>query len=129
VNFWRLPESAGPIPSREAFADAVRVAPVRTRTLTRLAFANARSFGDGFMSRIAATATGGVTLPEGSYDLVVTSDDGIRLWLDDTLVLEDWTIHGPKDDRIPLAGGRHRLRLEYFQNTGAAALQVRIVKR
>ena len=67
-------------------------------------------------------------MPAGSYELIVTSDDGIRLWLDDKLVLEDWTIHGPKDDRIPLTGGRHRLRLEYFQNTGAAALQVRVVK-
>jgi hypothetical protein len=58
----------------------------------------------------------------------VTSDDGVRVWLDDKVVLEDWTIHGPKDDRISVSGGRHRLHLEYFQNTGTAALQVRIVK-
>lgn len=128
VRFWRLPEAAGPVPSRDAFTAVAGTAPVRTEKLTRLAFANARAFGEGYTSRIAITAEGTVSLPAGPYELVVTSDDGIRLWLDDTLVLEDWTIHSPKDDRIPLTGGRHRLRLEYFQNTGAAALQVRVVK-
>jgi hypothetical protein len=81
------------------------------------------------MTRIGIAATGAFTLPAGDYELVVTGDDGIRAWLDDELVLEDWTIHGPQDDRIPIAGGAHRIRVEYFQNTGAAALQVRIVKR
>ena len=75
------------------------------------------------------TATGTVTLPKGAYDLLVTSDDGIRVWLDDKLVLEDWTIHGPKDDRVPIDAGAHRLRVEYFQNTGAAALHIRVVRR
>ena len=128
LRFWRLPESAGSVPTREVFAAVTKAAPVRTEKTPRLAFANARSFGDGFMSRIAVAATGAFTLPAGQYELVVTSDDGIRVWLDDTLVLEDWTIHGPKDDRIRISGGSHRVRLEYFQNTGAAALQVRIVK-
>ena len=128
VNFWKLPADAGEVPARETFAAIVKTPPVRTETLTRLGFANARSFGDGFTSRIAVTAEGSVTLPPGRYELVVTSDDGIRLWLDDTLVLEDWTIHGPKEDRVALSGGTHRLRVEYFQNAGAAALQVVIVR-
>lgn len=129
VNIWRLPESAGAVPDRESFEAATRPAPHRTEQLTRLAFANARSFGDGYMTRIAVTATGTVTLPPGSYELVVTSDDGIRFWLDDKLVLDDWTIHGPKDDRLQISAGPHRLRLEYFQNTGAAALQIRVARR
>ena len=128
LRFWRLPEAAGPVPSRAAFDALVKTAPVRREQMPRLAYANARSFGEGFTSRIAVTATGTFTLPAGQYELVVTSDDGIRVWLDDKLVLEDWSIHGPKDDRITVAGGPHRLRLEYFQNTGAAALQVRVVK-
>ena len=50
------------------------------------------------------------------------------MWVDEKLVLEDWTIHGPKEDRLTLTGGDHRLRVQYFQNTGAAALMVKIVR-
>lgn len=67
-----------------------------------------------------------MTLAPGEYRLSITSDDGIRVWVDDRLVLEDWTIHAPKEDRIRLAGGPHRLRVQYFQNTGAAALMIKI---
>ena len=104
-------------------------APLKTATLSRLGFANARAFGDGFTERIAITATGTVDLPPGQYELLITSDDGIRLWLDGRLVLQDWSIHGPKEDRVALAEGRHQLRLEYFQNTGAAALQVQVQRK
>ena len=128
VKFWRLPESAGPVPSRKSFEALVRTTPVRTQQMLRLAYANARSFGEGFTSRVAVVASGALTLPAGEYELVVTSGDGIRLWLNDALLLEDWSIHGTKEDRIKIGGGRHRLRLEYFQHTGAAALQVRIAR-
>ena len=126
VNFWTFDAATDPLAQPSAFAAKLKTPPARTEKLSRLAFANARSFGDGYTSRIAIVATGAVTLPDGSYDLVVSSDDGIRLWIDDKLVLEDWTIHGPKDDVVPISSGPHRLRIEYFQNTGAAALQVRV---
>src|SRR6185436_3357863 len=95
---------------------------------SRLVFANAQAFGAGYADHIAITGDGAVTLPPGDYRLSVTSDDGIRVWVDDRLVLEDWTIHAPKEDRVPLSGGDHRIRLQYFQNTGAAALIVKIVR-
>jgi hypothetical protein len=129
VNFWKFDAASDPLKQPKGFAALLKTPPARTEQLTRLAYANARAFGPDYSAQTAVTATGSVTLPPGVYDLVVTSDDGIRVWLDGKLVLEDWTIHGPKDDRVPIDGGSHQLRLEYFQNTGAAALQVRIVKR
>ena len=129
VNFWRFDAATDPLAQPSAFAALLQTTPIRTERLTRLAYANARAFGDGFTTRIGVAGAGTVMLPAGRYELVVTSDDGIRVWLDDRLVLEDWSIHAPKEDRIPLTGGAHRIRLEYFQNTGAAALQVRIVRR
>jgi hypothetical protein len=97
--------------------------------MRRLAYANARAFGDGFGDHIAIVADGAVDLGAGRYDLVVTSDDGVRVWVDGRLVVDDWSIHAAKEDRVPVTGGRHRLRLEYFQNTGAAALEVQVVRR
>ncbi|HEX5070778.1 MAG TPA: right-handed parallel beta-helix repeat-containing protein [Vicinamibacterales bacterium] len=129
IKFWTFDAASDPLTQPAAFAAKLKTAPVRTEPSSRLAFANARAFGDGFATRIAVAATGSLTLPPGAYELIVTSDDGIRLWLDDSLVLEDWTIHGPKEDRVPIGAGRHALRLEYFQNTGAAAFQVRVGRR
>src|SRR6185503_7665280 len=129
VNFWTFDAATDPLTQPAAFAARLKTPPARTHKTTRLAYANARSFGQGYSTRIGVTAAGSLRLPGGSYELVVTSDDGIRLWVDDKLVLEDWSIHGPKDDRIAIGAGTHRLRLEYFQNTGAAALQVRVIRR
>ncbi|HKV98293.1 MAG TPA: NosD domain-containing protein [Vicinamibacterales bacterium] len=128
MKFWKFDASSDPLKTRAGFDALLATAPARTDHLSHLDFANARAFGDGFADHIGVRADGEVTLPDGAYDLSITSDDGIRVWLDDKMVLEDWSIHGAKEDHLALAGGRHRLRLEYFQNTGAATLEV-IIRR
>jgi parallel beta-helix repeat protein len=128
VAFWKFDSASDPLTARAAFDARLATPPVRSEHLSHLDYANAQAFGDGFADHIGVRAEGEVTLPTGTYDLSVTSDDGIRVWLDDRLILEDWSIHGAKEDHRPLAGGRHRLRLEYFQNTGAATLEVQILR-
>ena len=55
-----------------------------------------------------------------SYILHVTSDDGVRVWLNEQLVIDEWKPHAPKESlSSPLnlvAGQRYFLRVEYFQN-------------
>jgi len=70
-------------------------------------------------------ATAELTLAAaGPYDLTVVSDDGIRVFVDGNLVLEDWTHHAPKRDtlRLALPAGPHTFAIEYFQIGGATAL-------
>jgi hypothetical protein len=67
--------------------------------------------------------------PDGGYELVTITDDGIRVWIDDKLVLERWDIHGSTVDRIPITAGRHRIRLEYFENSGWAELKILFRRR
>jgi hypothetical protein len=117
-----------PLTQPDAFRAKLKTPPVRAETLRHQSYANPRSFGDGFTERIGVVAEGMVEITPGRYELAVTSDDGVRVWVDGRLALEDWSIHGPKRDRIPLPGGRHRLRIEYFQNTGAAALMVKVIR-
>jgi len=54
------------------------------------------------------------------YILHVTSDDGVRVWLNEQLVIDEWKPHAPKESlSSPLnlvAGQRYFLRIEYFQN-------------
>ena len=63
----------------------------------------------------------------GDYNVYVTSDDGIRVWIDNRLVMEDWTNHAPETHTAKLnfaAHSRHRIRMEYFQGEGGAVMRL-----
>jgi len=64
----------------------------------------------------------------GNYRFQTNSDDGVRLWLSDTLIINNWTDHGPTLDTsvdIPLkAGQTYPIRLEYFENGGGAVISL-----
>ncbi|MDH5314931.1 MAG: PA14 domain-containing protein, partial [Gemmatimonadota bacterium] len=79
--------------------------------------------------RFVVEAEGAVVLPEGNYEVVAISDDGIRVWVDGVLMIDRWAAHESIVDRIPLASGRHRLRVEYYQVDGWAELRVEVLKR
>ena len=70
----------------------------------------------------SARWTGFIEAPSsGEYTFHTFSNDGIRLRVNDALLIEDWTDHGEKEDagRITLtAGQRYAVRLEYFYNGG-----------
>ena len=73
-------------------------------------------------------ATSTVTLDEGSYTLRTISDDGVRVWVDGRLVIDDWTPHESRVDVAPLSGGRHALRVQYQQLDGWAELRLDILR-
>lgn len=59
----------------------------------------------------------------GEYKFYVSADDGIRLYLDDQRVIDDWQRHAETLDtyvRQLESGHAYRLRLEYFQAVGTA---------
>ncbi|MCK4879616.1 MAG: DUF5110 domain-containing protein, partial [Bacteroidales bacterium] len=59
----------------------------------------------------------------GKYTIVTTSNDGIRVWIGDSLVIDNWTGHGVtiNTNDIELeAGKRYKLRMEYFQLLGVS---------
>lgn len=76
---------------------------------------------DGFSARW----TGTVALPAGRYTFLATVDDGLRLWLDDKLVLDSWREQNiTLEASAEVSAGVHRLRVEYFDKTGNAKVQV-----
>ncbi len=69
--------------------------------------------------------TGTITLPDSGYQLVVPSDDGVRVWVDDQLVLDDLSAGAATRISTPIAsapGERHRIRVDYFELSGSASL-------
>ena len=73
-------------------------------------------------------ATTTFTLDSGTYTLRTISDDGVRVWLDDKLVIDDWTPHESRVDNAPIGPGRHALRVEYYQVDGWTELRVEVVR-
>lgn len=78
--------------------------------------------------RWALDATTTVTLADGVYTLRTISDDGIRVWVDGTLVIDNWTSHESVVNNVPLAPGPHDIRVHYWQGGGWTELRVEIVK-
>jgi len=118
-------------PSRrsDAFATLLRTEPTMTRQARRLDYVWYRPTIPGLPAeRFAVVATGTVTLPNGAYTLRTISDDGIRVWVDGRLTIDSWVSHESKVDHAPLGGGRHALRVEYYQLTGWTELRLDIVR-
>ena len=72
--------------------------------------------------------TGFLTPEEsGNYTLYVTSDDGIRLWLDGVMLVDQWKGQSPTEYSAAVtltAGNPHPIRLDYYENTGGATIQL-----
>jgi len=63
----------------------------------------------------------------GGYWISTLSDDGVRLWIGDKLLISNWTTHGTVKDSAYIeltAGKNYPLKLEYFQGLGGAQLQL-----
>jgi uncharacterized protein YraI len=62
----------------------------------------------------------------GSYRFAVAADDGVRLWIDDVQVINEWSDGGSRDlsTEVALTTGTHSLRLEYYERTGDARVRL-----
>lgn len=60
--------------------------------------------------------------PPGQYSFVATTDDGIRLWIDDQLVINAWYDQPPTSHSVivNLSTGLHSIRMEMYENAGGA---------
>ncbi|MBK8319393.1 MAG: putative baseplate assembly protein [Betaproteobacteria bacterium] len=62
----------------------------------------------------------------GLFSFFVNADDGVRLWIDGDLIIDDWDLH-PGERTITArlqANHKHDIRLEFYENGGAAACQL-----
>ncbi len=62
----------------------------------------------------------------GTYRFTATSDDGIRVWIDDDLIINEWYDHPPKTVSVEkhLSTGHHLVKVEFYENTGGAVARV-----
>ena len=102
--------------------------PVLTRNDAGIAF----DWGDGAPApqvpadNFSVRWTRTITFEEGAYRINARADDGVRLWVDGLLLIDEWhpasatTYSG----YIWLGAGPHALRVEYFEAAGKALARV-----
>jgi parallel beta-helix repeat protein len=76
-------------------------------------------------------ATNTLTFPPGQWRITTTSDDGIRVWMDEKLIIDDWTHHAPKKHTHDFEVTEPRevkFRVEYFELDGHALLSLDITR-
>lgn len=112
------------------FANAELVgSPIVTRNERTLNFNWASNSPDSLLptDQFSARWTGTFSFESGQWEFSAGADDGIRLWVDDELVIDQWQ---PKGDftvysiQKTLKGGEHHLRLEYFDAGGFAGVSL-----
>jgi len=79
--------------------------------------------------KFSARWTGQILAPStASYTFFTRSDDGVRLWVNGKLLIDNWTGHSAVYDQgVPVAltaGRKYDIQLEYFESGGGATMQL-----
>jgi beta-glucosidase len=104
-------------------------APVFTRTDTEIKFAWDDSPGAGIgADNFSVRWTGTVRpLVSGKYVLQTQSDDGVRLYLNGTAVIDDWHDHGMLTNSYAVeldSSHVYDVKIEFYEHGGSAGLQL-----
>ena len=77
--------------------------------------------------KFATLSTSRFSIAPGEYAIELTSDDGVRLYLDGKLLIDNWDIHEPETDTLRVKlGGEHQVRIEHYEGGGFGTLDFRL---
>jgi hypothetical protein len=132
VNFFHWDPKEDPREDQKAWDRLLKTEPVDVIETDTLNF----QWGGGGPSEkvnadhFGTLATTTIGVPAGTYEIRTVSDDGIRLWVDGKLVIENWTWHGPTEDKgtIELESGEHEVRIEHFEIDGWTVLSFSLAR-
>lgn len=108
----------------DVLPDFSKLTPIKSGELETLDITTANS-PDKFAFRF----TGYIEVSSDDvYTFSTNSDDGSRLYIDDTLVVDNDQLHGPmeREGVIALSSGFHPICIEYFEKTGGELLEAYI---
>lgn len=90
--------------------------------------------GDRQHTQFITMASGKANVPAGEYELSVTWDDVIRVYIDEKLVINEWNPALYKFDESPnkrikvKLGGDHNFRVEHLELGGFATINLKLIK-
>ena len=114
----------------EYFAGITLTGPAHTRTDSSVNFNWGNGFGDPNVGAdlFSVRWTGRITPPfSETYRFFANTDDGVRLWVNNVKLVDNWTDHGPTESSgiITLSAGvRYDIKMEYYEKAGGALVQL-----
>jgi hypothetical protein len=82
----------------------------------------------GLSDQVSARWTAHLEAPStGTYNIITSTDDGVRLWFDGRLVIDAWIDQGTTDyiAQVDLTAGQlYSIRMEWYENGGGAVAQL-----
>lgn len=135
VLFYSLDTSLhDPIKTGTLFSMFEKKAPFKTERTDKLDYAWWGGIKEKGMlyKQFITSAAGNATFIPGNYELSVTWDDAVRVYIDEKLVLDEWNPSQYSFDESPnkkvriKLGGKHNFRVEHLELGGFAALSLKI---
>jgi len=83
----------------------------------------------GLSDKMGARCTGTINLAQAaSYTFYLTASDGAKLYIDNTLRVDNDGLHGiqERSASVSLSAGAHDVRVDYYEETGTAGLKLEI---
>lgn len=76
------------------------------------------------INEFSARWVGTFPFESGSYQFVTTADDGVRLIIDDQIIIDNWKDQAPTTTMatITMSEGNHTIKLEYYENQAGATV-------
>lgn len=76
--------------------------------------------------RFSVRWTRSIALDPGRYRFTTVTDDGVRLWVNDQLIINEWHDNQstPFSAEIDIPSGVANVRMEYFENAGGAVARL-----
>jgi serine protease len=109
--------------SWNALPNFAALTPVKTGSLSNYSI-NGKLANDNF----GFAFKGYINVPtDGTYSFYTNSDDGSKLYIGSTTVVDNDGLHGnvQKSGQIGLKAGKHTIRVDFFEKTGGEILEVR----
>ena len=81
-------------------------------------------------NNFSARWVGKVSLPVGRYIVKLDADDGVRLFINGRLLIDEWSTHTVTTytRSIDLVGREHEVKLEYFEKSGNAVCKLAFIR-
>lgn len=123
-----------PIKANQLFADNVRTQPLLTEFSKKLDYTwwNGLKTKDSVYSQFMTLTEGSANFTKGNYELSVTWDDAVKVYLDNKLIIDEWNPALHKFDESPnkrikvSLEGKHTFRVEHLNLGGLGVLALKL---
>ncbi|HVT84534.1 MAG TPA: right-handed parallel beta-helix repeat-containing protein [Chitinophagaceae bacterium] len=135
VNWYGFDSISDPIKHDYLFPAGVKEKSFRSEKTNKLDYAwwGGLKGDDGQQyTRFITVAEANADIPKGVYDLGVTWDDAVRVYIDDKLVIDEWNPSKYDFDESPhktirlQLDGNHRFKVEHVELGGFATLSLKL---